>query len=120
MSMQLNRNEPVKALDFLEVAAAFEFGNEDPYPVYVRGEAYLAARRGGEAVGEFRKIFDHKGIVLNEPSGALDRVQLGRAYPCKAIGPRLTAPIRIFLTFWKDADPDIPIKQAKAEYAKLQ
>jgi hypothetical protein len=26
-----------------------------------------------------------------------------------------------FLTIWKDADPDIPIlKQAKAEYAKLQ
>jgi hypothetical protein len=26
-----------------------------------------------------------------------------------------------FLAFWKDADPDIPIlKQAKAEYAKLQ
>jgi hypothetical protein len=26
-----------------------------------------------------------------------------------------------FLTLWKDADPDIPIlKQAKAEYAKLQ
>jgi eukaryotic-like serine/threonine-protein kinase len=26
-----------------------------------------------------------------------------------------------FLTLWKDADPDIPVlKQAKAEYAKLQ
>jgi hypothetical protein len=26
-----------------------------------------------------------------------------------------------FLALWKDADPDIPIlKQAKAEYAKLQ
>ena len=26
-----------------------------------------------------------------------------------------------FLTLWKDADPDVPIlKQAKAEYAKLQ
>jgi hypothetical protein len=26
-----------------------------------------------------------------------------------------------FLTIWKDADPDIPIlKEAKAEYAKLQ
>jgi hypothetical protein len=26
-----------------------------------------------------------------------------------------------FMTLWKDADPDIPIlKQAKAEYAKLQ
>ena len=28
---------------------------------------------------------------------------------------------QIFLTVWKDADPDIPVlKQAKAEYAKLQ
>jgi hypothetical protein len=26
-----------------------------------------------------------------------------------------------FLTLWKDADPDVPIlKEAKAEYAKLQ
>jgi hypothetical protein len=26
-----------------------------------------------------------------------------------------------FVTLWKDADPDIPtLKQAKAEYAKLQ
>jgi len=26
-----------------------------------------------------------------------------------------------FLTLWKDADPDIPVlKQAKAEYARLQ
>ena len=26
-----------------------------------------------------------------------------------------------FLTIWKDADPDVPVlKQAKAEYARLQ
>ena len=31
------------------------------------------------------------------------------------------APYKDFLTLWKDADPDIPIlKEAKAEYAKLQ
>jgi hypothetical protein len=31
------------------------------------------------------------------------------------------SPPRDFLTLWKDADPDIPIlKEAKAEYAKLQ
>lgn len=30
-------------------------------------------------------------------------------------------PYKDFLTLWKDADPDIRIlKQAKAEYAKLQ
>jgi eukaryotic-like serine/threonine-protein kinase len=32
-----------------------------------------------------------------------------------------TANISGFFALWKDADPDIPIlKQAKAEYAKLQ
>jgi hypothetical protein len=34
---------------------------------------------------------------------------------------RAFAAYKAFLTLWKDADPDIPIlKQAKAEYAKLQ
>ena len=50
------------------------------YPVYVRGEAYLAAHRGREAAAEFQKILDHRGIVLNEPIGALAHLQLGRAY----------------------------------------
>jgi hypothetical protein len=34
---------------------------------------------------------------------------------------RALAGYKDFLTLWKDADPDIPVlKQAKAEYAKLQ
>jgi hypothetical protein len=34
---------------------------------------------------------------------------------------RARAAYQDFLTLWKDADPDIPIlKQAQAEYAKLQ
>ena len=50
------------------------------YPVFVRGEAYLAAHQGGEAAAEFQKILDHRGIVLNEPIGALAHLGLGRAY----------------------------------------
>src|SRR5438552_19203415 len=50
------------------------------YPVYVRGEAYLAAHQGSEAAAEFQKILEHRGIVLNEPIGALAHLQLGRAY----------------------------------------
>jgi eukaryotic-like serine/threonine-protein kinase len=119
--LAVNRNDPVKALDFLEVVAPFEFGSDDPYPVYVRGEAYLAARRGGEAAVEFRKILDHKGIVLNEPIGALAHLQLGRAYVLQGDAAKAKTAYQDFLTLWKDADPDIPIlKQAKAEYAKLQ
>jgi hypothetical protein len=34
---------------------------------------------------------------------------------------RALAAYKDFVTLWKDADPDIPLlKQAKAEYAKLQ
>src|SRR5271167_4691234 len=101
------------------------------YPVYVRGEAYLAARQGKEAAAEFQKVLDHRGIVLNGPIGALARLQLGRAYALQgknltgtdadAARLRALAAYQDFLTLWKDADPDIPIlKQAKAEYARLQ
>jgi hypothetical protein len=40
---------------------------------------------------------------------------------CARWGCRSSESLPSFLTRWKDADPDIPIlKQAKAEYAKLQ
>jgi hypothetical protein len=41
------------------------------FPVFVRGEAYLAARQGSKAAAEFEKILDHRGLVLNQPIGAL-------------------------------------------------
>ena len=50
------------------------------YPVYVRGQAYLAAHQGAEAAAEFQKILDHRGIVVSDPIGALAHLQLGRAF----------------------------------------
>jgi hypothetical protein len=109
-------------------------------PVYIRGEAYLAARQGDAAAREFQKILEHRGIVLNSSLGALAHLGLGRAYALQAsagegspaghpqgapLQPDALAKARTayqdFLALWKDADPDIPIlKQAKAEYAKLK
>ncbi|MGD0049018.1 MAG: protein kinase [Bryobacteraceae bacterium] len=91
------------------------------YPVYVRGEAYLAGRPGVEAAGEFRKIIDHRGIVGADPIGALARLQLGRAFVLAGDNVKAKTAYQDFLALWKDADSDIPIlQQAKAEYAKLQ
>jgi tetratricopeptide (TPR) repeat protein len=101
------------------------------YPTYVRGEAYLAAGQGSAAAGEFQKILDHSGIVWNCWTGALARLGVARANALQArtsqgadadaARVRALAAYKDFLTLWKDADPDIPIlKQAKAEYAKLQ
>jgi eukaryotic-like serine/threonine-protein kinase len=86
----------------------------------VRGEAYLAARRGIEAAAEFQKILDRRGIVANAPIGALAHLGLGRAYALSGDKSKAKSAYQDFLTLWKDADPDIPtLKQAKAEYAKL-
>ena len=91
------------------------------YPAYVRGEAYLAAGHGAEAAAEFQKVLNHRGIVLADPIGALVHLQLGRAYIVSGDMAKAKNAYQDFLTLWKDADPDIPIlKQAKAEYAKLQ
>ena len=90
------------------------------YPVYVRGQAYLAARNGAAAAGEFQKILDHRGIVLNLPLGALAHLQLGRAYALSGDTAKARSAYQNFFNVWKDADPDIPIlKEAKVEYAKL-
>ena len=83
--------------------------------------AYLAAHKGSEAAAEFQKILDHRGLVLNQPIGALAHLGLVRAYELQGDTAKARTAYQDFLTLWKDADSDIPIlKQAKAEYAKLQ
>ena len=74
-----------------------------------------------KAAGEFQKILAHRGIVLNEPIGALAHLELGRAYALAGDKAQARAAYQDFLSLWKDADSDIPVfRQAKAEYAKLQ
>ena len=91
------------------------------YPVFVRGEAYLAAHQGKEAAAEFQNILDHPGVVTNEPIGAPTHLQIGRAYTMQGDTAKAKAAYQDFLTLWIDADRDIPILiAAKAEYAKLQ
>ena len=72
-------------------------------------------------MAEFQKLLDHPGLVLNNPLGALAHLQLARAYALESDSAKSRTAYQDFLTLWKGADPDIPIlKQAKAEYAKLQ
>lgn len=127
--LALSRANPPEALEILRVAAPYELGLPalsyynwpNLYPVYVRGEAYLSAHQGREAAAEFQKILDHRGIVLNEPIGALAHLQLGRAYALQGDIAKARAAYQDFLTLWEDADSDIPILvAAKAESAKLK
>ena len=120
----LQGGNPAKAVDALVVAAPYELGDVGTgnlQPVYLRGEAYLAARQGAAAAAEFGKILDHPGVVGTLLIGALAHLQLGRAYVLQGDTAKAKAAYQDFLTLWKDADPDVPILiQAKAEYAKLK
>ena len=126
-ALELNANNPTQATVLLEAAAPYELG-EPPqlqvgtlYPGYIRGQAQLMAHNGSAAAAEFQKLLDHRGVVLNFVTGALAELQLARAYALSGDTARAKSAYQDFLTLWKDADPDIPIlKEAKAEYAKLQ
>jgi len=91
----------------------------------------LAAGQGSAAATEFQKILDHSGIVWNCWTGALAHLGIARANALLSRATqgadadtarvRALAAYKDFLTLWKDADPDIStLKNAKAEYAKLQ
>ena len=143
-AVALERQDPKRAIELLKAASTVELGEITQFtiflcPAYLRGEAYLMLHDGHRAAGEFQKFIDHRGLVMNFPWGALARLGLARAYALEAgagaglVGHPQGAPLQPdarakaraayqdFLTIWKDADPDIPIlKQAKAEYARLQ
>jgi tetratricopeptide (TPR) repeat protein len=120
--LALSRKDSSKAIELLQAATSYELGTAGGlYPVYVRGEAYLAARQSSEAAAEFQKILEHRGVVQNEPIGALAHLGLARAYVLQGDTAKAKVAYQNFLALWKGADPDIPIlKQATAEYAKLQ
>jgi eukaryotic-like serine/threonine-protein kinase len=126
-AIELNRSHSSQAIVLLEAATPYELGAPPPtqegtlYPIYLRGQTYLLAHNGTAAAAEFQKILDHRGVVLNFVTGALARLQLGRAYAMSGDTSKARVAYKDFLALWKDADPDIPIlKEAKAEYAKLQ
>jgi Tfp pilus assembly protein PilF len=125
-SIEVTQGNSTRAQELLEAAAPYELAEPPPlqegtlYPAYLRGQAYLLAHNGSAAVAEFQKLLDHRGIVVNFPTGALARLQIARAYAISGDTAKAKAAYQDFLTLWKDADADIPIlKEAKTENEKL-
>ena len=122
--IEIQHNNPTRAITLLEAASPYELGTWAGAPSYLaintRAQAYLQARDGAKAAAEYQKILDHRGIDPLNPVYALARLGLGRAYALQGQTTKARTAYQDFLAFWKDADPDIPVlKQAKAEYAKL-
>jgi len=125
-AVALQNKNPKRAVELLNLAGTMELGLPTNLTVvlcsvYLRGEAYLMLHDGDRAAAEFKKFIDHRGLVVNFSWGALARLGMARAYALQGNPIKAQAAYQDFFTLWKDADPDIPIlKEAKAEYAKLQ
>ena len=117
-ALALRQGRPQEAIEDLNATSSYDLlPNGAMMTVYIRGQAYLEARQGTQAVAEFQKMLDRQVL----PYGGLSNLGLARAYALQGDTAKAKTAYQDFLTLWKDADPDIPIlKQAKAEYAKLQ
>ena len=123
----LHSGEASHAVEALAETEPYELGQTNYsftfglYPVYLRGEAYLAAKQGAAAQVEFQKILDHYGAVGNQPIGALAHLGLARAYTLQGNTSKAQAAYGDFLSLWKNADADVPLlKEAKAEFARVR
>ena len=128
-AMALARGNAPLAVGFLQATAAYELGGGMPpfsaggtmYPVYLRGEAYLAQRKWAGAAAEFEKIRDHRGLVWNFPTATFTSLNLGRAYAGAGDTAKARDSYQTFFSRWQDADPETGVlRQAKAEFAKLK
>ena len=124
----LVNQKPVEALALLEPVTPYERGQlignlsyACMIPTYLRGEAYLAAKRGGPALAEFQKLNNNRGIVGNCWSGALGLLGQARAQALSGSTDAARSSYQRFFDLWKTADADLAIlKAARAEFAKLR
>jgi tetratricopeptide (TPR) repeat protein len=124
-AIELQRNQPQKALVALQSAEPFDFGTgpagSNYLTLYFRGATYLKSGDGAHALLEYQKILDHRGIDPLSPFYPLAHLGVARAYALQKDSPHARTAYQDFFGAWKDADPAIPIlKQAQAEYATLQ
>jgi hypothetical protein len=122
----LRASQPAKAIEALAASSPYELGQTAQsvtfvlYPVYLRGEAYLASKQPAEASAEFQKILDHPGLVENEPISSLAHLGLARADAQGHDTPKAQASYATFLALWKNADSNLLVlQQAKSESARL-
>jgi len=117
--IELNHGSPGKAIDLLD--SALVYARASSGVLYVRGNAFLKAGRGSEAVQAFQRLMDMKNVLTVDPLIPLAKVGMARAYGMAGDKARARVAYQDFQALWKDADPEVPmLREVRAEYAKLQ
>ncbi len=127
-ALELHRGQPGRALELLEPAQRTELGTVTAlWPAHLRGRAHLDRGQPTEALAEFQKILDHRGVLAPKEFNPAAMIlyplaQVGRARAAARVGD-LAESRRMYesvLALWGGADADFPVLQAvKREHGDL-
>jgi eukaryotic-like serine/threonine-protein kinase len=117
---EMYRGNADRATQLLETTRSYEGAMFFQVP-YLRGEAYLAQRKGAEAAAEFQTILDHRGWQPASPLYPLAHLGLARAATLIGDAEKARNAYQDFFTLWKDADPDLSVlQQARREHERVR
>jgi eukaryotic-like serine/threonine-protein kinase len=121
-SVALERERPADALQALEAAVPTERGSiSGLIPMFLRGEAYLAAGDREAARREFQKVLDARGADPFAPVVPLAHLGLARAWAVDGDVGKAKGAYEELFRIWSRADADLPVlRRARAEYDRLQ
>jgi eukaryotic-like serine/threonine-protein kinase len=121
-ALELSRGNGAQAVQLLQLTSRYESGLIAGFwPNYLRGQALLRQQAGAEAMAEFQKILDRRGVSITSPLYPLAHLGLARAAALTGDTARSRRAYQDFFALWRDADSDIPILQeARQEYERLR
>lgn len=97
------------------------------WPAHLRGRARLDRGEPTEALAEFQKILDHKGVLAPKDFNPAAMIlyplaQVGRARAAARVGDAAESRrmYESLLALWKAADEDVPVLRAvRREYGQI-
>ena len=118
--VELQRGNAAQAIQSLETTRVY--GRNLLFPIaYLRGQAYLAEKKGAEAAAQFQEILDNRGWSPLSYFYPLAYVGLARSAVLQGDTAKARKAYEDFFALWKDADTDLAILvEAKKEYEKLK
>lgn len=117
--MAMNHHDAAKALELMKIAEPYDRGNLESR--YTRATALLMEGRGADAEQEFQAVLSLENWAPTDINVPYAQLGIARARVAAGEKDKARAAYQDFFARWKDADPDLPIlKEARAEYAKLQ
>jgi ATP/maltotriose-dependent transcriptional regulator MalT len=118
--VEMQRGNAAQAIQLVEKTRLY--GRNILFPIaHLRGQAYLAEKKGAEASAQFQEILDNRGWSALSYFYPLAYVGLARAAVLQGDTAKARKAYEDFFALWKEADTDLPILiEAKKEYEELK